>query len=440
MEEKKSEHSYIPKNPKDDRLSALRLSNMSVFSGIPEGRNFLVNDMFPVQHVMTFDKYHFHLGFIEKFNFRTKIRTSTPFFLDMRHVVRALMLGPTGSGKSVLLRRIADMAYGANFYIVFMTDVKDEMKSSKKPQTILKERLASTDIPAAMKVKVFRPIFYNEYFGEDTPSDNEGYQLKYSDLSLNELLSLLNLNRTTSVDHANIVSIYYNEVTSLEDLSKKIEVDQKISKTTREKLRRRIEGLIKYKVCSKDGKGDPVKALQEGFVVVFNHKGFEDVSKGELINIPLVFFSTAMRIIRDAKEKTLEKKRRLLMFIDEAPVFLRLETTKEELMRAVNQWRYLGIYIIFAAQKAEMIPDWILTQSRFVFLSHNIDLQSYILTLKFKQKADFHPSFHRDASDVIRSMKVKPTGEREWLMIDGDVSEETIFFGLPSLSQHLEEM
>jgi hypothetical protein len=129
----------------------------------------------------------------------------------------------------------------------------------------------------------------------------------------------------------------------------------------------------------------------------------------------------------------------MLLVIDEAPVFLRMETTKEELMRAVNQWRILGIYILFAAQRADMLPNWVLTQSRYTFCANNIDTQSLVCILKAYQKADFHPSFTRDVSDTIRGMRTKANGEREWYMVDGILKEETIFFPYPPLSEHLEE-
>jgi hypothetical protein len=137
----------------------------------------------------------------------------------------------------------------------------------------------------------------------------------------------------------------------------------------------------------------------------------------------------------------LMKSRRMLIVIDESPEFLKLESARDEIMRAVNQWRMLGIYIMFAAQKATMLPDWILTQSRYVFCAHNIDTESMIAILKAKQKYDFHPSFHRDVSDMIRGFKIKPTGEREWYSIDDQAQgkRETIFFNYMPLSEHMEE-
>jgi hypothetical protein len=432
----------MPEKKEHDRFAALKMSGLADFRNIEEARsNVTISDQYPRKVEMLYDKGWFHMGWIEKYNYRKRLRERSEFNLDMRGVCRMSVFGATGSGKTMLIRRICDFGYGSGFYIVYMTDVKDEMKSSKKPQKRFANKLATNDMPAGMNMVVYRAMFFNEYFNEDTPRDNEPFQLKYKDLTLNDILAVLNFNTPQTVDHANVVSLHYNNVENFEKLRELVMKDEKVTNAMKTKIARRIDTIIKYRFCSREGQGNFVQDLKEGKAVIFNHTGYEDIVKGEYVNIPLVFFSVVMRLVKQAKESVLDKKRRMLMVIDEAPVFLRFDSTKEEIMRAVNQWRYLGIYVLFAGQKVELIPDWVMTQSRYVFLAHNTDLQSYILTLKYKQKYIYHPSEHKDASDVIRSLKFRrDTGEREWLMIDDLAKEEIIFFNYVSLSEHTEEM
>ena len=88
------------------------------------GNNYFKHNLFKEEEkVMKYDK-QIAIG---------KKRDGKVYYLDTREAFRAIAIGMTRSGKTWILRAIADRAAQLGDAVIFIPDVKDEFKSSVNP-------------------------------------------------------------------------------------------------------------------------------------------------------------------------------------------------------------------------------------------------------------------------------------------------------------------
>jgi len=396
-------------------------------------RTYLGDIYFPIEKKMDISQKFIRIG---------KIKLNDPndeFWLDIKEVHRTLILGMTRSGKTLIQRRFMDLFHASGFDVVWLTDVSDEVKSSKRElQPKLRPFLHPNDIPAPLQLKVYRPMFFKE-FNNDLPSDNEWFKLSYKDLTFGDLIMAFGFDSPNFKNYVDILSLYWNKVNSLEQLKEKIET-AKLNPRVKAGILRPVESLIKYDVFGEEKVGDFIADMNNGFVVAFNFKGHEEFGDSSLNTIPQVYASIIQNIIVKSRDKGI-LKRRILLIIDEASKFLKQRTLMHDSLKsAVNEYAKYGIYIYFSTQTTKDVPDWLIRQCRYIFFPFNVDPETALQILKRAQLYDFHPSWHRDIIARLREMRMRKDGRRQWCVVDMHLKEETVFWNFPPLSAHQESL
>lgn len=386
-------------------------------------QTYLTEKLFPKEDKAKFYKNRILIGH----------NSSGEFWLDIREVHRTLILGATRCGKTMLLRRIMDLFALSGFHVVFLSDVKNEMKSSSKPQSKYSHLLSEKDQPVKHKLKVYRPVFFEEYFHERRADSNTPFQINYKECQLYDLLNAL---RIDNENQSRIVELLWNQVDSLEGLRDKIR-NYDFSQRTKKTLLMKVEALIKVGAFGDDHNHDIVKDMQNGEIPVLNLQKHDRIVD-KFSSLSEVYMMILQRKIVEARGNN-ELPERILVIIDEASKFLREKTlSKEDLMRAVDLYAGLGIYMYFATQTADQVPLALIQQSRYIFLPYNISVDTAMKILREKQYYGWHPSFIQRVINSLREMKKKRSGERQWLIVDSDTKEISKVWTYPSLSRHQE--
>jgi hypothetical protein len=408
-------------------------------SDVPEHRSYLLNQLYPRTKQMKFDKHWIRLGFRHFPSSRYYELGRNELMLNVREVFRALVLGETGSGKTMTLRALATRFYFSGHAVILLTDIKDEMKSSAEPAPPSLARLLPADeFAQGLPMKVFRPLFYLRFFGDPLPSRNERFAFCYRDMHFTDLLRALGFVGDRYRNQYNALSDIYQDAGSLEELRQL--VITKITNTgIRDSIIRALDPLVRFQAFPAEPVGDVVQALLDGHVVVFNHHKYDRVGIGTA-TLPQLYVTIAQRKIVEALEQKRLRKR-VVAILDEAPKFVGKEgISQEEILKAIDTYRYLGFNMIFAAQTKDQLPPSVAMQCKYIFLPFNMNPETAKAMLAQKQFYDFHPSFTKKVADMFRRMKKHHSGVRQWMLIDSDRKELDIFWAYPSLSAHQHEL
>lgn len=411
-------------------------------SGIDMQETFLVRQLFPKKREMHFNRKWIKLGIIAKPSDSDYRKDANDYMLSTDAAFRALMLGAAGSGKTMTMQGMATRMHYSGFACVFLTDIKDEMKVAANPAAgakIVQVLEENGDVPMALPVKVYRPLFFSKFFRESVPKDNHSLQLAYRDLNLSELLTLLGLADDSKRNQRDIITNHYKKADSLEELREI--VNKKVTgsnKSIADSITRALDPLIELAALGKEPVGDFVEDMKAGLVPVLNVHKYERVGIGSA-TLPQVYVSVLLRKIVEAREHG-AINRRIVLFIDEAPKFFVPGTlTFDELLKAVDLYRYLGIYLVFAAQTDDRIPPALVEQCRYIFLPFNAGAKTARRVLAAKQNFMWHPDQIEQIDARMRRMKIDfATGMRQWALVDADRKSADIFWALPALSSHAE--
>src|SRR3990167_4192931 len=116
-------------------------------------KSALVDSLFPKKREMTFRKSWLKLGIRKHFKDDDYSPNGNAMMLDLRSVVRMLVLGSAGSGKTNLMKRMGEFAHFGGMPCAYITDIKDEMKYSSRPTPPhLAKWLDEDELPTALPV------------------------------------------------------------------------------------------------------------------------------------------------------------------------------------------------------------------------------------------------------------------------------------------------
>ena len=390
--------------------------------------NYILREMLPHERKMVLHKNWFNIGFKSNMD---------DVFVKCSEVWRAIVLGQTRSGKTMLLRRMMDLAHLNGWHVCWITDVKDEVKSSKRAQLRDFVRLLpENDIPQGIGVKVYRPNFFTVMKGGALPKDNDEFAISYSTLDFSEILTALDISGKDDTDIKNVLSEYWDKVSNFDELVKKVE-NGNYSKRIKNRIRIAAMPLIKYDVFPEIGNQDDFLMHMTTNPTAFNVRGFRKIGTKELMIMPQLYIKIIQRLIIEAREKNILKNRVLLIY-DEAPAFLSDKMlTSEEIKGIVDREAYLGVYVIFAAQVYTSIPAWIYEQSEYIFFPSKFELKSLFAIMKHAQIYKWHTSEYKMIADQIREIKANSkSGHAIWGMIRKSKGKIRIFRAYPSISCH----
>ena len=126
----------------------------------------------------------------------------------------------------------------------------------------------------------------------------------------------------------------------------------------------------------------------------------------------------------------------MLIILDEIPRFCprnKDPSSKKEILEANDLVAGLGINLIFAAQDISNIPDQLIRQSNFIFVSSALDIPVVNEVFKAKGLWEWSPSFYNDMVADFKEM-----GKFEWLMIISQTREKYNVKFYPPLCGHRE--
>lgn len=421
-----------------EKNNCIEFQSFKILSEHDDTRGIYTDVMYPRERTMPISKNNFLIGHHFTNPFPPYSRGGR-FTIDFgSEVIRLLMFGRTRSGKTMQIRRIFDFAHLNHYHCVAMTDIKNEMRSSKQPQSKFAHLLDPNDISTAIPMKIYRPEFFKYFLNETRcPNDNEYFTLSYKRLNYNDIFKLLGIANIAKKEAQNVVSLYCSSVDSFDELKHRIQNATDVKKNVKNTILAAIEPLLQYKLFTKEDSHNFIKDMLT-HTVVFNVKDYDRVTEGNLNIVPQIYFKLILQAICDAKEKKMLPNR-VMLSIDEAPLFLASDTISEkELRHIVERQTYLGIYALFAAQDIKKAPSWLVNQCRYIFFPHNIDYETFKDMLAAVDNYGWHPSFKKELMEIKKTMKKKANGERMWGVIDTVDKRVILYWSYPSLSEHLE--
>ena len=419
-------------------MGAESLENMSKNELL---RSNIIEELFPRKRRMDVNKNWFLMG---KKVFKDLLKLSVAGPKDYTHLdigneaIRMTLFGATRRGKTAILRRLMDLAYVNDFHVIFLTDIKNEMRSSKRPQhQEFRKFMHENDIAQGLPVKVYRPLFFSTFFNEKLPEDNEYFSISSEDMTINEFIGCLGFDKNQTQNQANVVSMYWQNTKNMKELEYELEESAE-KRSTKDAILRSMRPLNQYKVFTEPST-DFIQDLVDKKVVVFNVQKFRDIDIKGIPNPIQFYIKIIQRKIVEAKQAGRLKKR-VLIIMDEAPVFLSDPNSLifKETKNIVDVQAYLGIYAIFASQTVNYLKEasFILNQSRYIMFPDNFSIDDAKTLLQYIQKYDFHPFWKRDLSLALKAMRSDSRG-RVWAVLDTQKKTVECFRAYMSLSEHM---
>jgi len=400
-----------------------------------------------------------------------RIRKSLkPHVIDLSHSKRILILGMTGSGKSVLCGSIMDRFKKSGGllsifdlkgeYIVKSVPLKDKFSdkyitnaNGEKVRTYL----FNEETPQGFELKSYYPVFLKNIMAGSTLKD------KNRPLFENESLCQFGMESLTKTDFftffetiTNRNSSYFEYLEELwlgierdslstwEDIVSFIEDHDVFSKSTRKNLIRNLTILKDNEVLGNAyDPPDLITDLKENRIGILNLKG--------IINLPvttnpaLVYVNILLRKIYNSKViGDVSTKKHNLIFVDEVNKFvprLGSNPSKDEFLKLLDLVRSEHISMMYSTQDWRRIPETLIKQADYVFLPFNIDLDDLAEIVKLVLPSEYHTpqTFKTKMSHLQSMMKIYKDGRRDWLMIDKINKKRVFFTPVLPLSYFLEE-
>ncbi len=366
------------------------------------------------------------------------------FYLDCREAFRAIMLGPTRSGKTWLLRVIVDRWKTGIGDAIYLTDVKNEFYSSRQPlQKQFHHLLLDGEQPVATKVITLRPSFFEQSDTDGCPKYNQYYSINIGLMTKADFLTLMNADSATTTQQ-NIFELVYDElfneyqktgIFSFDQIDTIIDGIQEINSKQKTDMKFKFRPIKSSGFYKKEYERDIVELMNQGFIPAINMRGFDKFGKGSF-DYPSVFVKIVSFIVVNARRS--RKIKELLAILDESPRFVPIDknpSSKQFIMESVDVDTAERVNYLFGAQSIEKVPEAIIKQSRYIFLPANIDLGTLRSVLMSTGLCRNVQSSINDAIYLRQQMSAK---RHEWLCIDKLLATKTIFTPLAPLSWHLQ--
>ena len=362
--------------------------------------------------------------------------TNTHFTISTREAFRAYSMAMTRTGKTFMIRRVIDMAYKSKWNVAVMPDAKNEYGSSlKQVQEKFKTKLPDGDIPQALKMRIFRPLFFNTFDKGKLPKNNEHVSLEMRDLNVAEFQTLCNYTNLTDSQKVDYVAL----TREMEEKDEYSVVDMKriCEENNYTKLWSKLVFLETCGLFDSRYSVDPVKVMQDGNVLVLNYDGFDtlDLSNNSMDQI---FMAVWLRKIIQARKDG--KLNNLIIINDETARWVPQSgepICKPLIMTSVERDAAYGISWWFGIQNKNSVPTDLLTQCKYRFFPQNIDYELFKQVLKDNAIITTLVTDSSKANKLYQNLQKK----FRWMMINKfGVGDERISYvdGYPPTSAHQE--
>ncbi|MEM5866330.1 MAG: DUF87 domain-containing protein [Candidatus Aenigmatarchaeota archaeon] len=354
-------------------------------------------------------------------------------YLDMSGYGNILVLGNTGSGKTFLTKGMICRFLKSGWKIAILSDIKSEYGSMMfSGEERFADYLMSGEILEGLPIKSYYPYFLSKYLNYK-PKNDILFQLPLSDISYTDLLTILGMEEEHKDKKAVIEMlagrIKEKRLTTFNEIIEFLST-QDVYVRTQKSLINIFKTLQYYGVFGNQYTADFVEDMNKGYIPILSLKGFDQL--GAESGWTSAYVSILARKIRQAKEQGRLKGKVLLIF-EEVPRFAPREgnpSSKKTIEKLAREGRGLGISNLFISQDLYEVTDILFSQSKYIFLPYNIDVDE--LKVVFRRKGvdyEWSPSFTNSLFDTIRTMSMnRKTGEREWMFIDQEEKDYQIFY------------
>ena len=386
------------------------------------------------ERIRKYSKYHIPVGIQ---------RNGRPFYINTKEAFRMLMIAATRSGKTFILRGMADRIIRAKQAVVFLPDVKDEFKSSNYPlQSKFHNLLLPGEKPSPTTVMTFRPTFFKNVRGyEELPKDNYWYTPNLADLSELDFMTLIKAEELTEPQKIAVKEIYerlkkyVNVEVDLEDIYSIIDELEDFDDRQKMSLRTKFLPLKYSNFFSEERKGLPfARMLKARIALALNMEGFDNISR-EGSGLPQVFVSIWLRKIINLRRK--KKIPPLFIITDEATRFIPANSNpscKVEFLESIDLDSRYNINYFFAAQAAQKLPDTLINQCRYIWIPYNADIETFKYLFKLSGVVSWALNIYAQRCAQIKKQMKK----YEWVLIDRNMNNYTIIKSIAPLSKHAE--
>ena len=381
--------------------------------------------------------------------------TDSIFYLEFTDAVRWLFLGMPNSGKTWLLRVIADRLNkvkkkdGNPFYhIIFPSDIKNEFYTSRFPlQKQYQKFLMKDEKPEGMKIITFRPTFFKSVEEKLPVLDraikrytkhkhlNYWYSINLSKMSQKDFIMLLNPKRLSEI-HKTMAELLHNRIKKIkdfkqEDINDAIDsLPETFPSNAKQSLKDKFLPLIESNISETKYYRNLISLLRQGNQISFNMRFFEKFTSPypeTLLNVVLGEIALAR------KTKQLNP---VFILLDESARFLpkdRNPSCKLTILESSQIDRREGISYLFVAQSLDNIAPQVISDSSLYFIPQNIDAKTlgHLISL-------FGITATPQAGRIMANRIKKRAKEHEWFVINKEKKIISIIKPFAPLSHQLD--
>lgn len=362
------------------------------------------------------------------------------YYLDLEHACRILILGMTRSGKTFLLREMADRFNKAGYAVIFLPDVKDEFKSSRKPvQPQFYNLLLQGEVPRPMNVVTFRPTFFKA-MDERLAKGNIWYSPHFANVTRADFMTLFNADSLT-VNQQVMLELLYESIRknmndekdfNLDDIDTIIDDIADLTPASKTQMKFKFRPFKTSRFYEKQHMKSVVTAIQSGIVPAINMEGFDNFGKGNF-SYPEVVFSIVLRAVINARRH--KKIPPVWVIVDEASRFIPKDqnpSCKRVVMESVDLDTRYNVNYAFAVQEISKMPEEIVKQCRYMFIPYSADVGTIKECLTIAGLIRFTQTGVNEALRLKQSMK-----KYQWVIIDRTTGTKEIVSPLGPLSAHM---
>ncbi len=369
----------------------------------------------------------------------------TDLLLNIEQSWRKIILGQTGSGKSFLIRGIVDRFWKVSGSVIYISDVKGEIFSSKDPvQEKFRFNLKSGERPEGLPIKEYYPAYLNKKNPKD---DINIMQIPLKDVSLEDLETCI-----TGIKIRDTQKNLLQKCLTIEQKKRDSSIRGLIEEikntnffpTTKDALIIRLENLETSGVIGETYEEmNIVTDLKNRDIPVLNLLGY-----GAMKNITQFYVGYLIRKIINAKaEGLLPKNKKLLLVLDELADFCPANkdmVSRTEIEELFRKGRAFNIYVLCATQHLSMISDQVVKEIDGCFMPNisYLDKEELKYVVKTKIRPDMNPhDVPERVPNILRRdiCKIHKDGRRDWFYADFKNRKFYVFSPYSPLSAHFQE-
>lgn len=372
-----------------------------------------------------------------------KKRTGAVYYLDLREACRMIIIGKTRSGKTWLLREMADRLKKIGYSMVFLPDVKDEFKSSKKPvQEKFRQFLLEGETPEPMNVVTLRPTFFKQIDRDGLPSDNYYYSISLGALSKADFNTLMNTSDMTAPQQI-IMELIFERIAkqfketgefSFENIDRIIDEMTEINATQKTAMKFKFRPLKSSFFYEKKHQKNIIEIIKRGYHPAINMEGFDSFGGEGSFRYPEVFVGMVLRMVINARRAKVIQP--LFIMVDEASRFIPADknpSCKRDFMESCDLDTRYNINYAYATQEIEKIPIQIVKQCRYIFVPHSADVGTIRNVLMMSGLVRNQQTATNDSIHLKGRLK-----RHEWIVFDLVSGTKEIVKPISPLSEHME--